>query len=106
MRRFGNASGAWIRSKRWEGAERADIDVDGRIVTLFAGECLATALATAGIVVMGASPGGRPRGAYCMMGVCQQCVARVNGVLQRTCMVEVRAGLTVQTGLATPGGAE
>jgi sarcosine oxidase subunit alpha len=106
MQQSGQASGAWIRSGRWAGAEPVAVEVDGRTVTLFAGECLATGLAAAGIVTLGMSPGGRPRGAFCMMGVCQQCVAMVDGVLQRTCMVVVRAGMRVETGAVPTGEAE
>jgi hypothetical protein len=41
-----------------------------------------------------------------MMGVCQQCVAMVDGVLQRTCMVVVRAGMRVEIGAVPTGEAE
>ena len=90
-----NTAACWIRAGADGGARRVEIDVDGRAVQGVEGECLATALAAAGITRLGWSPGGRPRGAWCLMGVCQQCTAQVDGTLQRTCMLPVRAGLSV-----------
>lgn len=85
----------WIRTGADEGARRVEIFVDGRAVQVVEGECLATALAAAGVVRLGWSPGGRPRGAWCLMGACQQCTVQVDGTLQQTCMLPVRAGLSV-----------
>ena len=92
----------WIRAGTGA-ARRVEISVDGRAVQGLEGECLATALAAAGIVRLGWSPGGRPRGAWCLMGVCQQCTVRVDGTLQRACMLSVRAGLSVMTDTGPEG---
>ena len=45
------------------------------------------------------SIGGRPRGPFCMMGICFDCLVRINGVPnQRACMVTVDSGMCVETG--------
>ncbi len=90
---------AWRRSPLLESATPCQITVDGHLIAAVAGECLATALAAGGYVALGASPGGRIRGVFCMMGVCQQCVAEVDGIIRPTCMVVVREGMDVRLSL-------
>ncbi|MGG5809671.1 (2Fe-2S)-binding protein [Falsiroseomonas sp. CW058] len=58
------------------------------------GESLAAALMAAGRRKLGDGPGAS-RAAFCMMGVCQQCLLRVDGRLAQACLVPVRAGLVV-----------
>ena len=45
------------------------------------------------------SPGGAPRGLYCGIGVCQECRVLVDGVVVRSCVTPVAAGMRVTTGL-------
>jgi predicted molibdopterin-dependent oxidoreductase YjgC len=61
-----------------------------------AGESLAAALIASGIrrLSEGLDPA-RPRAALCMMGVCQQCLVRVDGRLAQSCLMPVRAGMVV-----------
>ena len=43
------------------------------------------------------------RGApYCMMGVCQECLVRVDGVLHQACLTRVEDGMRVES--VDPGG--
>lgn len=71
--------------------------VDGLPVAAHAGEMLAAALLAAGVVELRSSPNaGTPRGAFCLMGVCQECVVRIDGKLRQACMVTVRDGLNVE----------
>ena len=71
--------------------------VDGAPVSAPEGEPLATALACAGLLALRTSPrAGAPRGAFCYMGVCQECAIYVDGVLRQACLTPVRAGLTVE----------
>lgn len=71
--------------------------VDGHAVSAFVGEPLATALATLGHLNLRVSPrDGTPRGAFCFMGVCQECVVHVDGVLRQACLTPVTAGMTVE----------
>ncbi|PZO00082.1 MAG: hypothetical protein DCF30_10215 [Hyphomicrobiales bacterium] len=72
-------------------------DVDGMAIRAHAGETLAAALLAAGITRLRRSPReGAPRGAYCFMGVCQECVVRVDGALRQSCQVPVEDGLVVE----------
>ncbi len=71
--------------------------VDGRTVQAFAGETVAAALMAAGLWRLRASPRTRaPRGAFCMMGVCQECAIRIDGALAQACLTPVRDGMAVE----------
>jgi sarcosine oxidase subunit alpha len=87
-----------IRSGR--GAVRpplVQIRVDGIAVEAPEGEPLATALAAAGLLRLRASPrAGTPRGAFCFMGVCQECAIHVDGALAQACLTPVREGMAVE----------
>jgi D-hydroxyproline dehydrogenase subunit gamma len=39
-----------------------------------------------------------PRGAFCLMGVCQECVVTVDGTIEQACLVEPLDGMTVTLG--------
>ena len=41
---------------------------------------------------------GTPRGLYCGIGVCQECRVVVDGVVVRSCVTPVGAGMRVTTG--------
>ena len=70
--------------------------VDGLPVQARAGEALAAALMAAGRLHLRDSPrAGAPRGAFCMMGVCQECLVRVDGALRQSCLLTVRDGMIV-----------
>ena len=71
--------------------------VDGAAVGGHRGETLAAALLAAGVLRLRYSPRDlSPRGAYCFMGVCQECVVQVDGVLRQSCQVPVEDGLVVE----------
>jgi predicted molibdopterin-dependent oxidoreductase YjgC len=100
-----NASRAYhyLSGRRIEGAiarpQPVDIVVDGTPVAAYPGESLAAALFVAGRLGLRASPRlGQPRGAFCMMGACQECLVRANGRLVPACQTPVRAGMRVETG--------
>lgn len=77
--------------------EAVAFKVDGQQVTGYRGETLAAALLAAGITGLRHSPrDGAPRGAYCFMGVCQECLVRVDGALLQACQVAVTDGLVVE----------
>ncbi len=63
------------------------IRFDGAPVPAHEGESLATALLAAGI---------RPRGLFCAMGVCQECVVLFEGRRVEACRVTLRAGMEFQ----------
>ncbi|MEP7182423.1 MAG: (2Fe-2S)-binding protein [Betaproteobacteria bacterium] len=86
------------RSLRIDGAPVTTVDFrfDGRPVSGRAGESIATALWAAGIRTLGHSPTrGTPRGMFCAVGVCQECVVLVDGRRQPACTTQIAAGLDV-----------
>jgi predicted molibdopterin-dependent oxidoreductase YjgC len=75
---------------------RVVIHVDGRAVMAAPGLSVAAALLAAGISTLRHSPtAGTPRGAFCLMGVCQECTVLIEGRAERACMTAVRDGLAV-----------
>jgi hypothetical protein len=72
---------------------------DGRPLHAREGDSVASALLAAGVIVTRQTPvSGAPRGPWCMMGACFDCVAIVDGRRgMRTCMTPVREGLCVDT---------
>ncbi len=78
--------------------------VDGEPVPCFAGETVAAALLASGRRRLRRSPRAQaPRGAFCLMGSCQECVIRIDGRLEPACLTEVRDGLVVECrGAADP----
>lgn len=70
---------------------------DGAPMTAERGQTLATALLADGVDVFRTSVvGGKPRGPYCLMGVCFECLLTVDGVQNRqSCLLEVRDGMEV-----------
>lgn len=75
-----------------------EILVDGRLLTAHVGESLAAALWAAGIRRLRADPDGGARGAFCWMGVCQECVVTIDGRRGQACMEAVREGMSVELG--------
>ncbi|WP_137124519.1 2Fe-2S iron-sulfur cluster-binding protein [Roseomonas sp. HF4] len=72
------------------------ITVHGQPVAAHPGESLAAALIAASILRFGEGEDpARPRTAFCMMGVCQQCLLRVDGRLVQACLTPVVAGQVV-----------
>lgn len=91
------------------GVERGpalEIEVDGEAVTAYEGETVATALLAAGRTVLRhTARHGAPRGIFCGMGVCFDCLATVNGVRNvRTCVTYVEPGMEVETQHDARGG--
>lgn len=67
-----------------------------RMLNAPAGEMLAASLIASGVLRFGeGSDPARPRVALCLMGVCQQCLLRVDGRLVQACLTPVRAGMVV-----------
>lgn len=60
------------------------------------GETVAAALTAAGITALRRARNGEPRGVFCGMGVCYECLVTVDGGrAQRACMTKVRDGMAV-----------
>ena len=79
-------------------AEPVRFFFDDRPVEGFAGESVAAALTAAGILELRRTKSGAPRGIFCGMGVCFDCLVTVGGrPAQRACLTKVEAGLRVQS---------
>lgn len=70
--------------------------VNGRAVPAFMGESVATALWAAGIRRLRDSSGGTPRGPFCGMGVCQECVVEIEGASLPACQTRVADGMVIR----------
>jgi predicted molibdopterin-dependent oxidoreductase YjgC len=71
--------------------------VDGRPVTAYAGESVAAVLIAEGQVATRKTVGGEPRGVFCGMGVCFDCLVVVDGVPNtRACMTWAADGMDVR----------
>jgi aerobic-type carbon monoxide dehydrogenase small subunit (CoxS/CutS family) len=75
-----------------------ELTVDGERLAAPAGQSVAAVLLQAGRAVLRDSPAGTPRGLYCGIGVCQECRVVVDGVVVRSCVTPVSAGMRVTTG--------
>jgi NADPH-dependent 2,4-dienoyl-CoA reductase/sulfur reductase-like enzyme len=74
----------------------------GRPVDCLDGDTVAAALVAAGELVCRIAPDGGPRGVFCGMGVCHDCVVVVDGAPVRSCMTRARDGMVVEVQPATP----
>ncbi len=69
------------------------ISLDGREVTAYEGETVAAVLFAEGIVSTRTTVTGEPRGVFCGMGVCFDCLVIVDGIPNtRACMTPVSRG--------------
>ena len=61
------------------------------------GENLAGALLVAGIMPFRYTPvSGAPRGPFCMMGACFDCLVEIDGVTRQACMLQVTEGMEIR----------
>jgi D-hydroxyproline dehydrogenase subunit gamma len=74
------------------------VTVEGRTVMVSAGASAAAAVLAAGFDSIRETPvEGGERAPYCMMGVCFDCLAEIDGVPNRqSCMVEVRPEMRIR----------
>ena len=80
-------------------AAAVTIAIDGRFVPARVGDTVAAALLAAGFGTFRTTGvSGAPRGPYCLMGVCFDCLVAIDGVGSRqACLVQVREGMRVET---------
>lgn len=73
--------------------------VDGRAITAYKGEMVASALMANGIKVFRyTSKFNHPRGVFCAIGRCTDCVMEVNGMPNvRTCITPAEDGMIINT---------
>ena len=79
--------------------EMVEIRVDGRQLKAVRGEMIAATLMAHGIRThRHTAKSGQPRGIYCGIGQCTDCVMVVNGKPNvRTCITPVEAGMVIET---------
>ncbi|HEX4569673.1 MAG TPA: 2Fe-2S iron-sulfur cluster-binding protein, partial [Dongiaceae bacterium] len=78
-------------------AARIAIDFEGRALAGRRGETLAAALSAAGIRELRLTRTGQPRGIFCGMGVCQECLVEIDGrANQRACMTKLEQSVSVR----------
>ena len=85
--------------KRPDGAAATvAVEVEGRAVVVPAGASAAAAVLAAGLDSIRDTPKDHSaRAPYCMMGVCFDCLAEIDGVANRqSCMVAVRPGMRIR----------
>ncbi|MFN6954461.1 MAG: (2Fe-2S)-binding protein, partial [Acetobacteraceae bacterium] len=89
------------------------IRFDGAQIPALPGETIAAALSAAGVLAFRQTASGAPRGLWCGMGACFDCIVTVDGRAgQRACMVKAKDGMVVQSAhapraaLAAPAEAE
>lgn len=88
-----------LRAGGVQRGEALQFSFDGQAVTGFPGESVAAALMATGLRCLRESPrDGAPRGAFCWMGLCQECVVVVDGVRRPACRLLVSDGLVVMPG--------
>ena len=88
FRRLPDADGATV-----------EVTIDGRSARVRAGDTVAAALISAGVLASRvADVSGAPRAPYCLMGVCFECLVTVDGIGNRQgCLVPVKAGMRIDT---------
>ena len=84
---------------RPDGPAALTVWFDGRPIPARPGDSAAAALIAAGIVATRVSSvSGAPRGAFCMMGACFDCIATVDGLGGvQLCMTPARDGMRIET---------
>ena len=75
-----------------------EIEFEGVTISARQGDCVATALLSAGQARFRETPvSGAARGPFCMMGVCFDCLVEIDGVANiQACMTIVRAGMRIR----------
>lgn len=78
----------------------ATFDFDGRPVPFRTGQSIGAALIAAGVLSWRSTRvHGRPRGIFCGIGVCFDCLVTIDGrPNQRACLVPVREGMAIESG--------
>lgn len=79
--------------------------IDGEPVQGFAGETVAAVMTAAGRQRFRTDAQGRPRGLYCNMGTCCECMVRLDdgrGIAVRACLLPAEDGQRIATGVPTP----
>ena len=78
-------------------AASLSVTVDGLSLAAVPGETVAAALVAHGLLAQGVGKDGGPRGHFCGMGVCHDCLVAIDGRPgQRACLAKVADGMSIQ----------
>jgi len=85
-----------------EERDTVEFEFDGQRVRAPRGISVAAALLRAGYAQCRSAPvSGAPRGPYCLMGVCFECVVEIEGLgTRQACLIEASDGLRVRSSLS------
>ena len=76
--------------------EKVQFTFDGVAIWGHAGESLAAALIRSGRLHLRDAPeDADPRGAFCLMGLCQECLVVLEGQKVESCRIELQSGIDV-----------
>lgn len=97
MRLVADQSGRIVRR------ETVTFTFAGETMTGHRGETVAAALWRAGRLTLRAGPeDGAPRGAFCLIGLCQECLVEVDGVRVESCRLALADGMRITPAEAAP----
>jgi D-hydroxyproline dehydrogenase subunit gamma len=87
-----------FRPRLEPGEPHIEVIVEDKRVVMPEGASAAAAMLTAGFDAVRETPvTGSPRGPWCLMGICFDCLAEIDGVPNRqACMIEVRPGMRIR----------
>lgn len=83
-----------------------NVSFDGRPLVAVPGQNIGAALVSNGVTAWRSTrKNTRPRGLFCGIGVCFDCLVTVDGQAnQRACLVEVQEGMEIEGSCADQGG--
>ena len=79
-------------------SEKVEFTFNGAPIWGHAGESIAVALIRSGHLHLRDAPeDAGPRGAFCLMGLCQECVVVLEGQKVESCLTELKPGIAVKS---------
>ena len=94
----GSAHSFRIDDKNVKRGKEVSLLIDDERVTAHEGESVASVMMLEDKVAMRTTTDGQPRGVFCGMGVCFDCLVVIDDVPNtRACMTWVKEGMTVKT---------
>ena len=87
-----------LRIHKVQRGRKIRIVVNGRKISAYEGESVHAALTAAGLQNFRISKTGEPRGVFCGMGICYECLVTIDNISdQRACMTLVKDGMEIIT---------
>jgi predicted molibdopterin-dependent oxidoreductase YjgC len=77
---------------------QCSIEINGQRKQANVGQTVAAALTEANVTTLRHTSGDAPRGLFCGMGVCFECLVTINDIPeQRACMTMIEPGMKIET---------